>query len=318
MFELINKREEGNALVLIALALVTILGFSALAIDIGVMLTARTQLQDAVDAAALAGASGLLFSQAEATNRAIALAGLNDCINQPVVINAANVTFPTAGRVQVQASRLLNLFFARVLGINTANITATAAAELRTFSGSDGQKPLAVPDLGYVLGQQVVLKSGTSGTPPSFYNAVDYPPVNKGNPVSGANEYRENLINGSTMAIEIGDILQVEPGNMVGPTKQAVDNLISQDPNAYWDGTKGQVVHSNYPGYSSPRIIKIPMYDPNYPPKSGRSTITVVRLGAFFLEGMQGKDVVGRFMKITTSGIWGPGPSMLYGMKLVQ
>jgi Flp pilus assembly protein TadG len=318
MFELV-KKEEGNILVLTALALVVLLGFAALAIDVGVILTARTQLQDAVDAAALAGASGLLTSQTLATTRAIGVAGSNDCLNQPVALNAVDVTFPTSSRVQVQGRRLLNLFFARVLGVNTANLTATATAELSPLSGTPGLRPWAIPDLGWVLGQQAILKSGSLGAPatnPSFYYAVDYPPLNRGTPIPGANEYRDNIQNGCDGQVFIGDVLKVEPGNMVGPTQQGVNALIALDPTAYWNGTA--VAGSIFPGFTSPRIVKIPFYDPNFPPLPGRKSITVIGFGAFFLEGMSGQDVVGRFMKITSQGSWGAGSSLVYGVRLVQ
>ena len=32
-----------------------------------------------------------------------------------------------------------------------------------------------------------------------------------------------------------GDLLLMEPGNMVGPTTQGIEDLIAQDPDAYWD-----------------------------------------------------------------------------------
>lgn len=315
------KQDDGNALVMVGLSMVAIMGFSALAIDVGVMLTARNQLQNAADAAALAGASGLIDSQAEATNRAITYAAANTCLNQPVVITGSDVTFPTASQIRVQALRPVNLFFANVLGMNLANIDAVAVAELGTLSGSSKIKPWAIPDSNYVVGEQILLKAGELGAPAtnaSYFYPVNFPPINKGTPIPGAQAYGENIMNGSSVPIEIGDILQVEPGNMVGPTKQGVDYLISQDPGAYWDDSLGGVTNSAHPGYSSPRIIKIPFYDRNDPPSSGRNTVTVVRLGAFFLEGMQGRNVTGRFMEITTSGIPGGGGSMLFSVKLIQ
>src|SRR5574341_296115 len=209
----IVKKDEGSALVLAAIAMLVLLGFAALAIDVGAMLTARNQLQGAVDAAALAGASGLIISQGEATNRAITFAGVNTCINQNVAITAANVTFPTATRVQVQGNRLLNLFFANALGMNTANITAVAVAENGTLASTGDIKPWAIPDLNYPLGQPVILKAGdpngnAPGTGPSVFYPVCFPPVNKGTPITGASEYSDNIINGSSTSIEIGDILR--------------------------------------------------------------------------------------------------------------
>jgi hypothetical protein len=313
--------ERGSTIVFVAIAMVVILGFSALAIDLGVVATARNQLQSAVDAAALAGASGLFTSEEEATNRAITFAGLNNCINEPVIIDASNVTFPETDQVRVEATHQINLYFARVLGRNTADIYAEAVAALGTLSGSSGVKPWAIPDSDYVLGDEVLLKAGylgAPGTPSSFFYPVDFPPLNKGTPVPGAQEYYDNIIEGSDIPIEIGDQLQVEPGNMVGPTRQAVNEILAMDPNAYWDEGSMSIQGSDFPEFTSPRVCKVSMYDPVLPPDPGRDYVVVVRLGAFFLEDMQGRNVYGRFISITTGGGWGPGPSDLYGVKLVE
>lgn len=316
-----KETEKGSALVFTALAMAVILAFSAVAIDLGVVATARSQLQTAVDASALAGASGLFISEDEAIQRAITFAGLNECINEPVIITEANVTFPDSDRVRVEATHVIDLYFAKVFGKHTANIHAAAVAEMGPLSGTSAVKPWAIPDLDYVLGDLVVLKTGylgAPGAPSSFFYPVDFPPLNKGTPIPGAQEYWDNILTGSDGPIEIGDMLQLEPGNMVGPTRQAVLELIAMDPNAYWDGGSNTIKASDFPEFTSPRVCKVSMYDINFPPDPGRNYVTVVRLGAFFLEGMQGKDVHGRFIAITTSGDWGPGDTDLYGVKLVE
>ena len=66
--------EKGNILVLTAAALMGLVMFASLSVDVGCILTARNQLQAAVDAAALAGASGLLVDQNTALSRAIGTA----------------------------------------------------------------------------------------------------------------------------------------------------------------------------------------------------------------------------------------------------
>src|SRR5260221_14560547 len=50
------ENRSGQALVLVAIALVALIGFAALAIDVGHAYAQRRQLQNAADAAALAGA----------------------------------------------------------------------------------------------------------------------------------------------------------------------------------------------------------------------------------------------------------------------
>lgn len=316
-----KEKERGSTLVVTALAMLAILAMSALAIDIGVIATARSQLSAAIDASALAGASGLFESKDEAIQRAITFAGLNDCMNDPVLITAANVTFPSDNRVHVEAVHQIGLYFARVLGKNTADIYASAVAELSKLSGSDRVKPWAIPDFDYVLGELVLLKSGSSDPPSaatSFFYCVDFPPLNKGIPITGASEYSENIITGSDVGIEIGDRLQVEPGNMVGPTNHGVDEIIAMDPLAYWDLGDNSIKNSAFPEFTSPRVCKVSMYDMTLPPESGRNYVTVLRLGAFFLEERDGNDIKGRFISITTSGSPGNGPSDLYGVRLVE
>ncbi len=313
-----NMKIDGNTVVQVAMVLVVLLGVASLAIDGGLIFAARNQLQSAVDASVLAAASGLIHGEDEATEKAIAFARENTCINRPVSVSSGDVTFPAANQVRVSTDHTVELYFARIFGIRTARITAEATAELGTLSGTGNVKPWAIPDLDYTLGEQVILKSGELGAPgtnPSYYYPVDFPPVNRGTPVPGAQTYWDNIINGSNDPIFIGDELLIEPGNMIGPTHQGVSELIAMDPGAYWAGD--HIAGSAFPEFSSPRICKIAMFDINFPPDSGRNSVIVISLGAFFLEGMQGQDVIGRFMAITTGGTWGDGPSDLLGVKLV-
>ena len=100
----ILKDEKGASVIMVAGAIVMIFGFAVLAIDLSMMQLAKTQLQNAADAAVLAGAFAYADeggSQAEneaaATAEAIRVAGLNVAvqdIDRPVVISADDVTFP--------------------------------------------------------------------------------------------------------------------------------------------------------------------------------------------------------------------------------
>lgn len=315
----IFKKESGNVLIFTAVAMMCMMGFAALSVDVGFFLTGRTQLQADVDAAALAGASGLLWGTTVASDRAIHFAQLNKCINDPVYISSADVTFPNSGVIRVQANRPVPTFFARVAGVDNVSISATATARIGKLIGTYGMAPLCVPDLNYVLGDQVVIKAGDQDAPStvsSFFYPVDFPPMNRGNPISGADEYEENLVYGSDSYVAIGDELLVEPGEMVGPTGKGVAEILNRDPGAYWNGTN--VAGSPYPGFSSPRILVIPFFDKDAGIVPGRNSLIVVRLGAFFVEGMTGKNVYGRFIKITAPGTWGSGNSDLYAIKLVE
>ena len=61
MKKLLNKfrEERGQAMVIVALSLVVLLGATALSVDVGMQFNTKAKLQAAADAAALAGAQDL-------------------------------------------------------------------------------------------------------------------------------------------------------------------------------------------------------------------------------------------------------------------
>jgi hypothetical protein len=130
-----------------------------------------------------------------------------------------------------------------------------------------------------------MLKVGQPGDTivPSFFYAVDLPPLDGSKKVkSGASLYREHIIDCAPYLVELGDSLQVKPGNMQGPTRQGVQELIDQDPSAVWDNASQSVIGSVFG--TSPRVVKIALFDPRYTPKSGRDFVIVAKLAAFFIE----------------------------------
>ncbi|CAB3792378.1 hypothetical protein LMG28688_03497 [Paraburkholderia caffeinitolerans] len=62
-----RKKQKGTVAVTVALAMAFLLGIGAMAIDLGNLLVARSELQNAADAAALAGA-GCLYRRTECSN----------------------------------------------------------------------------------------------------------------------------------------------------------------------------------------------------------------------------------------------------------
>jgi Mg-chelatase subunit ChlD len=145
-----QARRKGIVVVLVAFLLVVIVGVLALALDVGYLYVVKEDLQTAADSAALAGASGLSISQDEARNRAYAYAKKNRANRAAVVLQPSDVelgqwdpstrTFtptgsspgaqPSAVKVtaQLRESRgnAVGLFFARVLGVNSSDVAATA------------------------------------------------------------------------------------------------------------------------------------------------------------------------------------------------
>jgi len=122
--------------------------------------------------------------------------------------------------------------------------------------------------------------------------------------------------------VEPGDQLQTEPGNKVGPTRQGVNDLLSNDSGAYWDADSKSIKGSSFKDpLLSPRVALIPFYDPLYPPSAGRNYVTVKDLGAVFIEGIDTKgNVIGRFLKVVpySPKDSGNGNGMLAVARLIQ
>ena len=149
----------------------------------------------------------------------------------------------------------------------------------------------AVRDKGMILNLKA---DNASKVAPSFYN----PWVIPGN--SGASDYRRDIGNCNTTIVPIGTVIQPEPGNMVGPTNDGVQDLIDKDPNAYWDDGCNCVKGSAYS--KSPRIAIIPLYDPVYyaEGKAGgrNASLKIANYLGFFLERMSGGEVKGRITPV--------------------
>lgn len=85
--------ERGVVTVIAVLGLLVLLGIGALAVDYGMLLTARAQLSTAADAASLAAVKELAFGSRErAVERAIEYAALNRALGDSVVLTPRDVT----------------------------------------------------------------------------------------------------------------------------------------------------------------------------------------------------------------------------------
>ncbi len=161
-----RRREEGAVLVFVAIALVGLLAISALAIDAGMHWVARAQAQNAADAGALAGAVGCAFDEPNCTNGGLAAqtarsyAMANLVWNQaPVVDLATDVKIApcpppdaidtcltvTVYRNQARTNPLPT-FFARIVGVLSQGVVATATAKVLNGTATECLKPWAIVD----------------------------------------------------------------------------------------------------------------------------------------------------------------------------
>ncbi len=125
--------ESGQVLVLTALTVTILLGFLALALDVGFMFNARHRVQTAADAAAIAGAIELGYhgstNVVSVARTAAGLNGITDTTHQVAVNNPATDGHHTgSGYVEVVITQPNNTFFMGMFGHNTLNVVARAVA----------------------------------------------------------------------------------------------------------------------------------------------------------------------------------------------
>ena len=124
--------------VIVALLMVPLVGFVALAVDVSAAYVTRVQLQNGADAAALAVAADCLDGACDssaATARTFASA------NFPKGTPTTTITAQTASSVTVQNSAVQSYLFAPVLGIQSATVSAKGTA---TWNGPTSGTALPV------------------------------------------------------------------------------------------------------------------------------------------------------------------------------
>jgi hypothetical protein len=169
-------------LIYVAVALVMLLAFAALAIDIGYAMVARNELQNVADGAALAAAryigkayegktqaeqQAITFSSTDIMAVAKAVAQQNQAAAASIELNDAdiligkwdgtthtlgdigNMTLPDAVRVVARrdastANGAIPTFFARIFGVATMDVSAVATAAL-TGQSTSGPGGLFIP-----------------------------------------------------------------------------------------------------------------------------------------------------------------------------
>ncbi|MGY1605474.1 pilus assembly protein TadG-related protein [Geodermatophilus sp. SYSU D00815] len=133
------REERGAAAVVLALLMVPVLGFTALAVDVGAVYAERARLQVAADAAALAvaqdcarGACGDMLATATAL---VAANNAGSTARPPVLATA-----PT--RVTVTGDEPVEHWFAPVIGIDETAVSASATVAWGTPGGGVAELPL--------------------------------------------------------------------------------------------------------------------------------------------------------------------------------
>lgn len=279
------KKDQGSIAILTALSLTVILGFCALATDMALLYAKKSHLQNSVDAVALAAVQELSKDggQASAHLQAIEYASNNNIALSSLQISNSEVS--------VHSQKEVPTLLAKVLGITSETVSADATARLFSPQSVVGAVPLSIKMQNFVFGQQYQLKSAPSDGESGWYGPIRLDG-------QGANVYQDELTNGCNKPLEVGQIVEVEHGNMSGPTQKGLEDRLALDTRV---PTNTFESHDN----DAPEIVYIPVVEVISLLENSIHEVKILGFAAFFVEDVTGTGndsiITGRFLKTIVS-----------------
>lgn len=287
----VGGRARGQFAVMFALAIVALLGAIALTTDVAVIYFRYTELQTGTDSAALAGANYLPTQAADAVAAAQTYALQNGVLASEI---KSITVAPGGATITVTTTRKVSSFFAKVLGIGQFTVNAVAVAA----SQPAGSNVKGVVPVG--LDSRTIYLNGTAIT--MHQGGSTYGPGNWGGLAlggTGASVFQNNLTNGYSGTVNVGDSVSTEPGAKVGPTQAGVKARL--DAGASFDSSATWSEHQ----LADPRAVTVPLVD--WAGAGGRSPVQVLGFAEVWLTGVSGSDITAVFIAQGVSGDTSPG-----------
>ncbi|HAG07475.1 MAG: hypothetical protein XD69_1016 [Clostridia bacterium 62_21] len=300
----LRRDQRGNAVALVAAGMTVILGAGSMVVDYGRLAVARVKLQNAADAAALAGAARLALD--DSADAAVAVAAQYLALN-----GAQDGAFAVSSpEIQVEVQRDIPYTLGRALGLTSATVRASARACYLPVSRVGGAAPLTVRREDFVYGQRVALK--VAHWKDGWLGSGRCGALRLGG--QGANTYEENLKHGYAGYLAVGDIVETKPGNMSGPTVRGIDYRLDACPH-----DPACTVDSWVRG--CPRVLIVPVSEPYSWNGNAVKEVRIVGFAAFLVQDVveTGDDcnVYGYFVRTVTAGR-ADGQQASYGVLTVK
>jgi hypothetical protein len=213
----VRKNESGQAIVLMTLSLVVILGMAALVLDVGNWFHTKRRLQGTADAAALAGAQELPDDPSAAQSLALSYANKNGGDVAGANITISSTVLPN-DTISVRARKTDPGFFSGVFGIASADIDARAKVRV----GPPTQARYVAPMVVY-CGHQLIQNCNGNNVPtfnvpttmdfdkmgaPGAFGMLN---LDGGNGAVGAKEEGDWILNGFDKYLPLG-LYRSDPG----------------------------------------------------------------------------------------------------------
>jgi putative Flp pilus-assembly TadE/G-like protein len=302
-------QESGQVVAFVVLMMAVILGMAAFVVDLGFWYLDHNRAQAAADRGALTAAANLPSQTQPNFAGDATLASIDQA-------NLATGSFQfTAGHssvgapydtVQAKATKPSSVIFARVIGISSATVSATATAAVQSYQAHGWDTaPFAQDAPGLVFDTTVSIKVDSGGqVSPGNFGALDLKDAPDCQSSNGASNYRDLIgRTAHSCGLVVGDTVDTETGNMAGPTSQGLDarGVINNfDPNTLItsDGHGGQTVTD----WNHPNLMVIPIIQAW---SNGHASVTIVGFQYFIITSYTAKTISGMFVHLTgTAADW--------------
>jgi hypothetical protein len=303
------RQESGQVVAFVVLMMAVILGMAAFVIDLGFWYLDHNRAQAAADRGALTAAANLPSQSQPSFAGDATLASIDQA-------NLATGSFQfTAGHssagapydtVQVKATKASSVIFARVIGIGSATVSATATAAVQSYRAHGWDTaPFAEDAAGLAFDTTVSIKVDSGGqVSPGNFGALDLKGAPDCKSSNGASNYGDLIARTShSCGLVVGDTVDTETGNMAGPTSKGLDDrgvINNFDPAKLMtsDGHGGQTVSD----WNHPNLMVIPIIQAW---SNGHAAVTIVGFQYFIITSYTAKTISGIFVHLTgTSADW--------------
>jgi len=294
-----NERDRGSVALIVAFAFVPLSAMFATVADGGLVWWRKQELQNGVEAAAIAAADHYAHGLGPCPPSSLALVVLDG--NQASNVDCSATGSSTNGVVTVTGRADVALNFARMIGRDSASIQTSAAVRIGAVSSVSGLRPLAMcagnPSLATWLAGgmtsnadfRIDINASTAacgGSVPGNWAVIDFD--GGPNSMSAAQGWIQN---GYSASVRVGQTLDGDPG-IPSPALQ-VDTVVGQS--------------FSVPVFANPRLSgSNSLYDIV-------GFVRVDLVSATLNGSASQRHLVVRFLKYVTAGTAGPSSQPSFG-----
>ena len=312
MLKTLLRNQRGSVLLLAAVALPALLGFGALAIDMGMLYKTKGELSAAADAAALAGAQELPKKPDQAQAMAVDYAKKNGKATDQI-----NVTLAADNRsIEVEIKRTVPLYLANVFAKSNSLVAEKSKAKVSVAASVPWIVPFVIPKT--QVFDHVNTFTMRIPDPNKPYGQYEFDYMNVGIENTDFATYIKYLKYGYQKTFKVGDSVKY-----LGPSsggKESVDAFFDRTVrDANTDYTKAEG--------GQPRVMLIPVVEAMLPRNTVSGTpMKIIGFVGFFLEtvykGSYGKTYYakGKFIKDLNvgSGQTSNDATIDFGVRTIQ